>query len=265
MDKRIFILSDMEAVNGAVYDGYHLPRSGEDDYSRRRMTGEVNAAIQACVALGTQKITLYEAHAFYRQELPSWVAITNDGFPSNPRYDAMIFIGQHAKSSMRTAVRSHTGSSRSITRLWVNGKEFGEFGICSAYMGCFGIPTIFLSGDRAAAREARKLIPNIETVCVEEGLGNHSAVCLSHKRAMKLINERVGVALRRAPEYKPLCVKGPVEFKIQFQYCAIADEHARIPGVKRLNDNTTIFKGRNYLSALTAYKTLGMSLAFWDM
>lgn len=265
---KIFILSDMEGVNGAVFGGYSpkKPRKSndEDKDSRRRMTGEVNAACQGCMAMGARNIMLYEAHIFYREALPKWIHMTRDGFPQNPKYDAMIFVGQHAKAGVKNAVLSHTGSGRSISHFWVNGREFGEFGICAAYMGYYNIPTIFIAGDRAAVNEAKALIPNIESVSVEEGLGNHSAVCLSHRRATQLIQEGVSRAIRRRDACQPLRIKGPVTMAMEFRYSAIADEHARIPGVRRLNDKTTLWQAKNYILALEKYKNLAMSLAFWD-
>ena len=100
-------------------------------------------------------------------------------------------------------------------------------------MGCnflfasyFGVPSIFLSGDQAAADEAKALVPNIETAAVKAGLQrgpaaglsgdenrqfNGAAIHLHPTKARQLIKEGVRRALAKRSEIKPFWLEPPYE------------------------------------------------------
>jgi D-amino peptidase len=90
----------------------------------------------------------------------------------------------------------------------------------------FGVPTVLVCGDVAAAEEARALVPNIETAAVKEGQKrgpatgltgaenssfNGAAVHLHPTKARELIRERAKRAIERVGEIKPFWLEPPYE------------------------------------------------------
>lgn len=260
---KMFVEVDLEGVSGAVYGAYGLPKSKEAERSELLMTLELNALIEGAREVGVKKFFVYEAHPFNKKNLISGIDIVN-AIEQIKDCDVLAFVGRHARSGLGKSVLSHTGSSRSVIDFRVNGIPFGEFGIIAAYAGHFGIPAIFVSGDRAATEEAKNLISNIVTVSVSEGLGNHSAICLSPKKAHKLIKAGIIDALQNREKIKPLKVKKPVAIENTLKYPAQADRFALVPGVKKKGDKTVAYTCKNFKEAYRIYSATSLALVWWD-
>ena len=69
-------------------------------------------------------------------------------------FDAMFLCGLHAMAGAEGGVLSHSFTPL-IENLWLNGLNMASFGDRR-------IPTVFVSGDEAAVREAQALVPRIE-------------------------------------------------------------------------------------------------------
>ena len=73
-----------------------------------------------------------------------------------------------------------------------------------AAAGEFGVPVIFVSGDRAAVRETQALVPDLETVVVKEALFTHAAGIFEHAPVLSLSptksRDLIRAAARRAVE-----------------------------------------------------------------
>jgi D-aminopeptidase len=90
----------------------------------------------------------------------------------------------------------------------------------AATASLLGIPLIFISGDRAAVREAQAFVPNIEAVVTKEPLFDHVAtvfdkvpvLSLSPQKSREVIRagaqravEHIGeIALPPMPPFNPL-------------------------------------------------------------
>ena len=86
-----------------------------------------------------------------------------------PDFDAVAWVGQHAKAGTPFAHLAHTSSMRVVDQR-INGISVGEFGM-SVFMGVvMGIQPIFGSGDLAFCKEAAALCPEMITVSVKEGV-----------------------------------------------------------------------------------------------
>ena len=89
----------------------------------------------------------------------------------------------------------------------------GEFGIQAAIAGDFGMPTIMVSGDREACKQAKELIPAVEAAVVKYGTGNLSAWCLSPQKARQLIARKIRKAVGNWDKVDPFVIKGPVTLR----------------------------------------------------
>jgi D-amino peptidase len=175
---RIFIMTDMEGVAGvANHDDWVLPSSRNYEQGRRIFTLEINAAVQGFYAAGATEILVADAHGAggINQELLDERVTYQRGFVGpypfglEKGFDAVAWVGQHAKSGTPYAHIAHTGWFN-VLDYRINGVSVGELGQMAACASSLGVCCIFAAGDQAMTREAADLLPGIETVAVKRGL-----------------------------------------------------------------------------------------------
>lgn len=260
---KLFIEVDLEGVSGAVYGGYNLPKTKEAARAELLMTLELNACVEGARAAGVGEIIVAESHPFNTAVLTKEARIVH-GLDELPRCDLLAFVGRHARAGLPTAVLSHTGSSRSVLDFRVNGVAFGEFGITAAYAGHFGVPAVFVSGDRAAVEEAKNLVPGITGVAVSEGLGNHTAICLPPGKTGELIRAGIAQAVFNRKKVRPLAVRTPVRVDYTLKYAAQADRFALVPGVVKTGPRAVSYTCRDFKAAYRTYLATSLALVWWD-
>ena len=108
-------------------------------------------------------------------------------------YDAVIFIGYHAKAGTPDAIIEHT-SSGNVTDLSINGVSLPEAGYNALMAGLYDVPVVFVAGDQAICRQVTELFGTVETVAVKEGIGG-AALCLHPEVAGEKITAGVQKAL----------------------------------------------------------------------
>ena len=176
---RIAVITDMEGVAG-IQDFEDWTQPGGRYYERGKefLTLETNAAIGGfCAAQPDLEITVIDGHG--PGGVDPWLldarAMLSRGwgvhhqFGLNENFDAVAWVGQHAKSGTLRAHLAHTGSCDVLERR-LNGISMGEFGQCAAIAGFYGAAVLFGSGDRAFTQEARALTPWIRTAEVKHGV-----------------------------------------------------------------------------------------------
>jgi D-amino peptidase len=124
-------------------------------------------------------------------------------------FDALFFLGQHARAGTRAGNLAHSYSSKSIEVIRLNGVEVGEFGARAALAGSYGVPTVFVSGDDRMMAEARELVPNIYGAQVKVGLGPQVALHLAPEDARDLIREIAAAATSHIADIEPYVIPGP--------------------------------------------------------
>ena len=131
-DLKVFISVDMEGVAGVV-SGRECSSSGPDyDYFRRLMTLETNAAVEAVLEAGATEIVVRDGHGAKTNILPELLHERTRllrGVTERPEnmmlgidasFDAVFFIGYHAKAGTEQGVIAHT-SSGNVVDLSING------------------------------------------------------------------------------------------------------------------------------------------------
>ena len=175
---RLVMVTDMEGVAGVNnFHDWVFPGGLWYDVGRQLLTEEVNAAIRGFMDNGFDEVLVLDAHghggvnilqlderALYQR---GWVGPYPMGITD--RFDALAFVGQHAKAGTPFAHLAHT-SSLNVLDQRVNGISIGEFGMTVFMAASLGVAPIFGSGDKAFCAEAQALCPNIHTACVKEGL-----------------------------------------------------------------------------------------------
>jgi D-amino peptidase len=166
-------------------------------------------------------------------------------------YDALLQIGLHAHAVTPGALMAHG-------RWTLNDRPIGEIGMNAAIAGAHGVPCVFVSGDRAAADEARTLIPEIRTGVVKEALHNREAgltpapgLSLSPVRAREVIRNGVREALAEVDQIRPFETPAPVRLLWHFGKPEQARGFAAEVRSARLVDGVTVeLTGDNLLDIL---------------
>lgn len=233
---KIAIMTDAEGVAGVLNSPHYCKPEGRYyEICKELLTEEVNAAIRGFRAGGFDEMHVIDGHgsgAIDIRMLDAGVEYAR-GWPEkwpfgiDSSFDAVAWVGQHAKAGTERAHLAHTQNFGYID-LSVNGLsigEFGQFAFCAAELG---MPAIFGSGDQAFADEAQALIPGIETVVVKRGVTNGkgdecsldqyrdrnaAAVHLVPQRARELIEEGARMAAERfmRGEFKVRTLDPPYE------------------------------------------------------
>ncbi len=240
---RIYISVDMEGIAHVVNA---QTAAGQFDYERGRrlMTGEVNAAIEGCLAAGAGEVVVSDSHGNAQNIIPEELnekALLIRSFPRpllqmegiNESFDGVIFIGYHPKEGTPEANLSHTVWGTKFAEIRVNGKTVSEALFNAAVAGHFGIPVIMVCGDQHVVKEARENLGPVETVMTKESLGFLSARSSHPKVIQAEIREKAEKAVRRLREMKPYIVTKPVVLDIYFKNIFDAETTAYLPWVKR--------------------------------
>lgn len=223
---KIYIMTDIEGA--ALVHSFKQTRPKPPDEppaklkARELLTGEVNAAIDGILdTVKEAEIYVTDGHGtgglFTDQLRPeaSVVLGLRSGELIDETFDGYFFVGQHAMAGAENGVLAHTYSSKSYEYHKLNGKLVGEFACRAAMAGTVGIPTVFVSGDLAATREAEAVIPDIVSATVKWGYGWEACVSLSPAQARELIREKAREACERMGEMSPYVVNGPYELEVR--------------------------------------------------
>lgn len=223
---KVYIFTDIEGVSGIVdFDRQCWPDSPDFRQSQELLTGEVNAAVQGAVEAGADTIVVCDAHHqghnILIQQLhsaaelvqgrmrPHWLPWIEEGF------DAFVQLGAHAMASTPNAVLCHS-MELDIVRITLNEQEIGEIGMAAAAVGALGIPTVVVTGDRAAIVEMQALVPQTEGVIVKESLSRNLCRSRSPVKAREMIRAGVKTALQRIEEIPPYQLPAPYVLRITY-------------------------------------------------
>jgi len=138
---------------------------------------ETNAAIEGLIEAGVDDFLVVDGHGYGAIDPlllhPSAKLLAGRPleypFGCDETFDAAIIIGQHAKSNINGGHLCHTCSFE-VEDLTINGISLVELGCNMLFAAYFGVPTVMVSGDKAACDGALSLVQNIEVAAVKEGL-----------------------------------------------------------------------------------------------
>ncbi len=260
---KVFISVDMEGITGVV-NWEDVSRSGKDyGYFRRIMTLETNAAIEGAVAAGATDILVRDSHGSARNILPelldSRARLLRDwsGGPLSmmegidETFDAVIFIGYHAKAGTPDALLDHT-SSGNVTDVSINGVSLPEAGYNALIAAHFGVPVAFVAGDRAICNQVEHLFGTVETVAVKEGIGS-AALNLHPEVTREQIKAGVERALSDLSRFEPFDVGSPYTLVLTMKDEVVVYNGSFYPGAQRTGDWELTFRADNIIDIMKAY------------
>jgi len=258
---KVYITTDMEGISG-ISNWRQVGMEGrcpEYEEGRILLTDEVNAAVEGAIAGGAKDIVVVDGHNYGHNFIaerihPEVRYVSSPGSvivaqALDESFDAVILLGYHAMAGTPGAILDHTQSSTAWFNYYLNGRKVGEIAQGAAIAGHYNVPVVFVSGDKAACKEAVDLLGNVETVAVKEGLSRTSALMLPPAKARALIADGIERALKRLDTFKPFKMKTPIEVKIEFQRTNDADRYQRM-GWKRLDGRTVSKIAKNALEII---------------
>lgn len=258
---KVYISVDMEGIAGLV-DSSQMSSTGRDySLGRKLMTEEANAAIRAALGAGASEVVINDSHGSQTNLLPDEVDPRASLITGSPKpfgmmqgidatFNAVIFVGYHAQASTTDAVHDHTYNGQ-LKAVRLNGREVGEYGLNAALAGHFGVPVVFVSGDRALSEQAKRFIPGAEVLAVKEGIGQTAARTLHPNEARQRIAAGVKAGLERRGEIQPVKLTQPVTIEIELASSSQADSAMMVPGMKRLSGRVVSYAAPDMTVAYT--------------
>ena len=260
---KVFISVDMEGVSGLI----HWDETGAQgpDYGlfRKLMTAEANAAIAGALEAGATEIVVRDAHDSARNILPDalrpearlireWNGPLSMMEGLDKTFDAVVFVGYHARAGTPDAVLKHT-MSLSLYDVILNGVRMPEGGWNAAIAGYFDVPVVFLSGDSAICKQIREIVGNVETVAVKDGLGK-AASMIHPAKAQLMIQNGVAAALRNLKAYKPYKPSPPYKLEIVFTDENLAQRASWVPGADRTEERSVAFVSGDFMDIVKYFR-----------
>jgi len=260
---KVFISVDMEGVSGLIH--WDETGQGGADYPlfRKLMTAEVNAAIAGALEAGATEIVVRDAHGSALNILPDllrpearlireWNGPLSMMEGIDRTFDAVVFVGYHARAGTPDAVLKHT-MSLSLYDVILNGVRLPEAGWNAAIAGYFDVPVVFLSGDTAICKQVKEIVGNIETVAVKEGLGK-AASMIHPAKAQEMIQKGVAAALRDLEAFKLYKPSPPYKLEIVFTEENQAQRASWVPGASRTGERSVAFTSSDFMDIIKYFR-----------
>lgn len=248
---KIYVCCDLEGTAGVVdhrqqcwFDGaYYLQ-------ARRLATLELNALVEGALEGGATEIIAWDGHGNFPGGLDiellhpacRMVMGAGDGGPEglDGSFSALIQLGLHGMAGARYGVLAHSFAPH-VAEIRVNDLPWGEIAMNMQTAGQLGVPCALVAGDKAAAEEAKSLVPGIETAVVKEGLVEVGSlrpgpmITLAPEKARAVIRDAACRAVGRVGDIPAFQLAPPFIVRTRFYEAAHAEQAAERPGVRRID------------------------------
>lgn len=258
---KIYISVDIEGITGVTDWNETELGHGEHAWAVNQMTKEVIAACEGAIEMGAKEIVVKDAHDSGRNmditRLPKEARVIR-GWTSSPEsmmagidesFDATIFVGYHSAAGQNGNPLAHTMNSKKASYVKINGELASEFTMNSLISAYYGVPVVFLSGDKMLCENAKKLVSNMEIVAVKSGEGG-ATFNMHPDYACECIKDGVKEGLKKIKDCK---VESPKELKLEIRFTEHQDANkARYyPGVKGIDDHTVEYIAKDIQELMT--------------
>ena len=265
---KIYIVCDLEGVAGVVDFKKQCIEDGAYYRQAIRMaTHELNSLVEGAIDGGATEIYAWPGHGGFPGGIdvellhPECNLVMHAGDAGPVGYDssfyAMFLHGFHAMAGTENGVLSHSFMPM-IKNIWLNDIKIGEIALNMLTFSEIEVPTVFVSGDKAAVDESRALVPGIEEAVVKWGLEEKhklgalsvmKAVSLSPGKAQNVIRVHARKAMGKISEIEPFKLDPLYTMIVEYTEEKYTDGALQHKGVERVND-TTITQAKQRLSDL---------------
>lgn len=254
---KAFIMTDLEGVSGVNgrSDGIGN-KIINNETACRLLTEEVNAAVEGLVKADVEEILVVDGHGGSNSISPehlhpkATLQMSGGGIAPvtciDASYDVALHLGTHAMIGVADGFLNHTFNSHAVANMWLNDIPVGEIAVEALVAAYFGVPTILVSGDQAACREAGEFLGRVETVETKIALSRYSVVNRSPSRVRKELQEAARKAILERKSYPIRQIPPPYAMRIQLMCPNQADSY-EMRGMKRLDHQTVLLKSEDFL------------------
>ncbi|MFC2166316.1 M55 family metallopeptidase [Acidobacteriota bacterium] len=258
---KVFISVDMEGIAGVVAFGDVSSKGHDYDLFREIMTLETNAAVEGAIAAGAVEIVVRDGHGAKTNILPNLLhkkAKLLRGVTDRPEnmmlgidktFDAVMFIGYHAKASTADGVLAHT-SSGNVIDLSINGVSLPEAGYNALVAGLHDVPIVLVAGDNWICEQAKSLFGDVVTVETKVGYGS-AELGLHPDVARTKIKEKTIQSLSDLSRFQPYKLQSPYTMVLK-----VKKEKPLYPGAKKTAENEFTFTSSDLLKVLDAFNKM---------
>jgi D-amino peptidase len=223
--KKVYISADMEGISGIVGDDQVSAGAAEYGRSRKLMAEDVNAAIRGAIAGGATEIVVNDSHGGQRNILPEDLdpsaRLISHSFKRygmmeglDDTFDAVLFIGYHAKADTPGGLFAHTGSGV-LRDLQIDGRSVGEGGMNTLFADWYGVPVVLVTGDDVAVAQVREVATAARGVVVKRAINVRAAELMPLREARKEIEASARMAVAEAKKFAP---KRPSSVRVRMRY-----------------------------------------------
>lgn len=232
----------MEGISGLVR-WMDVASSGIDfERNRRLMTLDANAAIAGAFDAGATQVVVEENHGvedlcvLIPEEVDLRCTVVRGAGRPGPTtmaaldesVDLVFLVGHHAAAGTWPGIMAHTVSGGRFQTVRIGGKRVGEPDLFIIRAGEVGAPVGLVTGDQMVIEEARKRVPNIESVQVKRALGRQAGEIVPPPRAREAIREGARQAVERAQSGEFAPFRGePAPYEIEVELVEPPDDAMR--------------------------------------
>ena len=258
---KIMIMTDLEGLSGinGRSDGIgnktvNLP------IACQVLMEEVNACVRGLVKGGADEIIVWDGHGgsnsmdITKLQPPAQLGTIGGGIAPctllDATFSAAILLGVHAMEGVADGYMNHSYDSHHVCNMWVNQEPIGEIGLTVYEAAYFGVPTILVTGDQAACREAKAFLPGVETLCTKHSLSRYTTINKHPQQVYKDMEAIAEKAVKRlaAHDFAIKQVPSNVELKIQYMCPNVADGYKK-QGWTRLDHMTVMTSSTDFVDA----------------
>jgi D-amino peptidase len=248
--KKVYISVDMEGISGISGSDQLSPGGSEYGRSRKLMAADTNAAIRGALAAGATEIVVNDSHGGQRNLLPEDLhpsaRLISHSFKRygmmeglDGSFDAVIFIGYHAKAATPAGLFAHTGSGV-VRDLRINGRSVGEGGMNTLLAAWYGVPVVLVTGDDVAVAEVKEVADVALGVVVKRAINVRAVELAPLETARKEIEAAARDAISGLKKPAPQR-RGPFHVQMQFRDTLIPEVAEAFPTIRRDGPETVSF------------------------
>ena len=265
---KVYMSVDMEGITGVVHTDQTTVAGGDYGMARRWMTEDVNAAILGALDAGATEIVINDSHGDMRNIIAGDLHSAASLISGSPKpmgmmegidasFDAVLFVGYHAKAGTADATLDHTISSATVYSITINGIEMPELGINALVAGYFNVPVVMVSGDKAVCGQAKAILGDkVLTAQVKEAIGRVAAKHLPFESARTLIRQQAKSAIEKRKDAKVYKLPAPYVIELSYLRTSQADNAVLVPGVKRVGARTIQLESGDYVAGYKFLRAL---------
>ena len=263
--KKVFISADMEGISGISASDQLSAAGAEYNRSRKMMADDVNAAIRGARAGGATTILVNDSHGTMRnlrlEDLSPDVNLISHSFKRSgmmegldETFDAVIFVGYHAKAGYPGGLFAHTGSGV-VRDVRVNGTSMGEGGLNTLVAAWYGVPVVLITGDDVAVKQVAEIATTARTVAVKRAINPRATELRPFKEVHEEIERAAREGVSGAKKFEPRRAAS-YRVEVQFQDIAIPEVAESLPTMQRAAPDTIAFTQDTMPKAYTLIRLL---------